>query len=261
MLKRLNPLTLALGLAITGGLASQALAQQSRPTIVLVHGAFADSSGWYGVIQDLEAAGYDAIAVPNQLRSVASDAASVAAVLRSIDGPVVLVGHSYGGPVITEAAVGQDNVVALVYVSAFAPDVGESSLTLSSKFPGSTLGDALQPVELADGGQDLFIQVEKFPEQFAADVSLDQAKLMAATQRPVTLAALAEATVGTAWKTVPSYFIYGSEDRNIPPQVLDFMADRAEARETVVIEGGSHALMVSHPHEVADMIVDAATGR
>lgn len=257
MLKRLIPLTLAL----TAGLGSQALAQQPRPTIVLVHGAFADSSGWYGVIRDLEEAGYSAIAVPNQLRSVASDAASVAAVLRSIEGPVVLVGHSYGGPVITEAAIGQANVVALVYVSAFAPDVGESSLTLSSKFPGSTLGDALQPVELADGGQDLYIQIEKFPAQFAADVPAHQAKLMAATQRPVTLAALSEATVGTAWKSLPSYFIYGSVDRNIPPEVLAFMADRAGARETVVIEGGSHALMVSHPDEVAAMIIDAAEGR
>ncbi len=256
MLKTLLPLTLAL----TAGLAGQALAQQT-PTIVLVHGAFADSSGWYGVISDLEAAGYTAIAVPNQLRSVASDAASVAAVLRSIPGPVVLVGHSYGGPVITEAAVGQPNVIALVYVAAFAPDVGESSLTLSSMFPGSTLGEALQPVELADGGQDLFIQVDKFPQQFAADVPVEQAELMAVTQRPVTLTALAEPTVGTAWKTLPSYFIYGSDDLNIPAQVLAFMAERASARETRVISGASHAVMVSHPHEVAAMIIDAAEGR
>lgn len=257
MLKRLLALTLAL-LASLGG---QALAQEPRPTIVLVHGAFADSSGWYGVISNLERVGYRAIAVPNQLRSVASDAASVAAVLRSIDGPVVLVGHSYGGPVITEAAVGQPNVVALVYVAAFAPDVGESSLTLSSMFPGSTLGDALVPVELADGGQDLFIDIEKFHQQFAADVPAEQASLMAAAQRPVTLAALAEPTVGTAWKTLPSYFIYGSADRNIPAQVMAFMADRAGARETRVLEGASHAVMVSHPDEVAATIIDAAEGR
>lgn len=256
MLKTLLPLTLAL----TAGLAGHALAQQT-PTIVLVHGAFADSSGWYGVISDLEEAGYTAIAVPNQLRSVASDAASVAAVLRSIPGPVILVGHSYGGPVITEAAVGQPNVIALVYVAAFAPDVGESSLTLSSMFPGSTLGEALQPVELADGGQDLFIQVDKFPQQFAADVPVEQAELMAVTQRPVTLAALAEPTVGTAWKTLPSYFVYGSDDLNIPAQVLAFMAERAGARETRVINGASHAVMVSHPHEVAAVIIDAVEGR
>lgn len=257
MFKHLIPLTLSLAASLGG----QALAQQPRPTIVLVHGAFADSSGWYGVITDLEAAGYRVIAAPNQLRSVASDAASVAAVLRSIDGPVVLVGHSYGGPVITEAAVGQPNVVALVYVAAFAPDVGESSLSLSSMFPGSTLGDALQPVELADGGQDLFIQRDKFHQQFAADVPAEQAALMAATQRPVTYAALAEATVGTAWKDLPSYFIYGSADLNIPAQVQAFMAERAGARETRVLEGASHAVMVSHPDEVAAMIMDAAEGR
>lgn len=257
MLKKLLPLALTLT-AVLGG---NALAQEQRPTIVLVHGAFADSSGWYGVIQRLTEAGYTAIAVPNQLRSVASDAASVAAVLRSIDGPVVLVGHSYGGPVITEAAVGQPNVVALVYVAAFAPDVGESSLTLSSMFPGSTLGEALQPVELADGGQDLFIQVDKFPQQFAADVPLEQAELMAATQRPVTLAALAEPSVGTAWKSLPSYFVYGTDDLNIPAEVLAFMADRAGARETRVVEGASHAVMVSNPDVVAATIIDAAEGR
>ncbi|HET8984325.1 MAG TPA: alpha/beta hydrolase, partial [Trueperaceae bacterium] len=147
------------------------------------------------------------------------------------------------------------------YVAAFAPDVGESSLTLSSMFPGSTLGDALQPVELADGGQDLFIRVDTFHQQFAADVPADQAALMAVTQRPVTLAALAEPTVGTAWKTLPSYFVYGSDDLNIPAQVLAFMADRANARETRVIDGASHAVMVSHPDEVAATIIDAAQGR
>lgn len=252
---------LPLALVIAAGLGSQALAQQPRPTIVLVHGAFADSSGWYGVIRDLEEAGYTAIAVPNQLRGVASDAASVAAVLRSIEGPVVLVGHSYGGPVITQAAVERPNVVALVYVAAFAPDVGESSLTLSSKFPGSTLGEALSPVELDDGGQDLFIQVEKFHQQFAADVPAEQAALMAATQRPVTLAALAEPTVGTAWKSLPSYFVYGTADLNIPAEVQAFMADRAGSRETRVLQGASHAVMVSHPHEVARLIIDAAEGR
>lgn len=250
--------TLALALALALGFGVNALAQDARPTIVLVHGAFAESSGWNGVITDLTAAGYRAIAVPNQLRSVASDAASVAAVVRSIDGPVVLVGHSYGGPVITQAAVGQPNVVALVYVAAFAPDEGESSLSLSSMFPGSTLGDALLPVPLEDGGQDLFIQTEKFHAQFAADVPAEQAALMAATQRPVTYAALAEPTTGTAWKSIPSYFIYGTADLNIPAQVLAFMAERANAREVRVLEGASHAVMVSHPDDVAALIIDAA---
>lgn len=254
-LPRSIPLALALGLATV------ASAQQTRPTIVLVHGAFAESSGWDGVIAELATEGYRASAAPNPLRSVVSDAASVAALVGSIDGPVVLVGHSYGGPVITQAAIGQPNVVALVYVAGFAPDVGESSLTLSAMFPGSTLGDALQPVPLADGGQDLFIQRERFHAQFAADVPAEQAELMAATQRPVTYAALAEPTTDAAWKTLPSYFVYGSADRNIPPQVLAFMAERAEARETRVLEGASHALMVSHPAEVAAVIIDAAEAR
>lgn len=248
-------------LALSIGLTSLATAQGPRPTIVLVHGAFADSSGWYGVIAQLTEQGYHVIAAPNPLRSVAGDAASVAALVSSIDGPVVLVGHSYGGPVITQAAVDRPNVVALVYVAGFAPDIGESSLSLSAMFPGSTLGDALQPVAMADGGQDLFIQLDKFPTQFAADVPADQAALMAATQRPVTYAALAELTTAAAWKTLPTYFIYGTEDRNIPPQVLAFMAERAGARETRVIGGASHALMVSHPDEVAAVIIDAAEGR
>jgi len=245
-------------IALALGLSAVATAQQPRPTIVLVHGAFAESSGWNGVISELTEAGYRTIAAPNPLRSVASDAASVAALIASIDGPVVLVGHSYGGPVITQAAIGQPNVVALVYVAGFAPDIGESSLTLSAMFPGSTLGEALQPVPLADGGQDLFIQIDKFHAQFAADVPAEEAALMAATQRPVTYAALAESTTEAAWKTLPSYFIYGSADLNIPPQVLAFMAERAGARETKELEGASHALMVSHPAEVAAVIIDAA---
>jgi pimeloyl-ACP methyl ester carboxylesterase len=248
-------------LALALGLSTIATAQQPRPTIVLVHGAFAESSGWNGVIAELEKAGYRTVAAPNPLRSVASDAASVAALVASIDGPVVLVGHSYGGPVITQAAIDRPNVVALVYVAGFAPDVGESSLTLSAMFPGSTLGDALQAVPLADGGQDLFIQTDKFHAQFAADLPADQAALMAATQRPVTYAALAEPTTAAAWRSLPSYFVYGSEDLNIPPAVLAFMAERAQARETRVLEGASHAVMVSHPTEVARVIIDAARAR
>jgi pimeloyl-ACP methyl ester carboxylesterase len=226
---------------------------------VLVHGAFAESSSWDDVIAELGADGYRAIAAANPLRGVASDAASVASVLRSIPGDVVLVGHSYGGPVITEAANGQPNVKALVYVAAFAPETGESSLTLSAQFPGSTLGEALFPVALTDGGTDLYIQPDKFYAQFAADVSAEAASLMAATQRPVTEAALTEPSGVPAWKTLPSYMIYGSEDRNIPAAVMAFMAERAGVRKAVVVEGASHALMVSHPHAVAALIEEAAS--
>ncbi len=171
--------------------------------------------------------------------------------MKSIAGPVVLVGHSYGGPVITEAANGNANGVALVYVAGFAPDIGESSLTLSGKFPGSTLGAALVPVTLPMADWTSTSAPVKFPAQFAADVPAAQAALMAATQRPVTQAALAEATRAPSWKRLPSYMIYGSLDMNIPPAVMKFMAERAKARRPVLVEGASHALMISHPDKVA----------
>ncbi|MER9416417.1 alpha/beta hydrolase [Mesorhizobium sp. M0306] len=251
-------LALTAALAASGGGMAQAANSQPKPTIVLVHGAFAESSSWDAVITKLSKDGYVAIAAANPLRGVASDATAVSAIVRSVSGPVVLVGHSYGGPVITEAANGNPNVKALVYVAGFAPDTGESSLTLSSMFPGSTLGSALAPVALPDGGQDLFIEPAKFRAQFAADVPQEQTLLMAATQRPVAQAALAEASGVASWKTLPSYMIYGSDDRNIPAAVMSFMAKRAHAVKTVVIEGASHALMVSHPDEVTSLIEDAS---
>ncbi|TPI25044.1 alpha/beta hydrolase [Mesorhizobium sp. B3-2-1] len=254
-------LALTAALAVSSSAMAQTAGSQSKPTIVLVHGAFAESSSWDAVISKLSADGYTAIAAANPLRSVASDAAAVSAIVRSVSGPVVLVGHSYGGPVITEAANGNANVKALVYVAGFAPDTGESSLTLSSKFPGSTLGSAIVPVALPDGGQDLFIQPAKFRAQFAADVPEEQTLLMAATQRPVTQAALAEVSGVASWKVLPSYMIYGSDDRNIPPAVMSFMAKRAHAVKTVVIEGASHAVMVSHPGEVTSLIEDAASAQ
>jgi pimeloyl-ACP methyl ester carboxylesterase len=252
-------LALATALTASAGMAAQPSAAQPKPTIVLVHGAFAESSSWDGVIAELSRDGYTAVAAANPLRSVASDAAAVSAVVRSIPGPVVLVGHSYGGPVVTEAANDSPNVKALVYVAAFAPDRGESSLSLSGKFPGGTLGGAIVPVERPNGVRDLFIERDKFHAQFAADVPEDQADLMAATQRPVTEAALAEPSGNPAWRKLPSYSIYGSEDRNIPPAVMRFMAERAHSVKTVVIDGASHALMVSHPREVAAVIEAAAT--
>lgn len=261
MKKITTALALAAAMVASGSAMAQSANPPVKPTIVLVHGAFAESSSWNAVIAGLSRDGYTAIAAANPLRSVATDAAAVSAVVRSIPGPVVLVGHSYGGPVITEAANGSANVKALVYVAGFAPDKGESSLSLSGKFPGSTLGEAIVAVALPDGGQDLFIQPDKFHAQFAADVPEDQASLMAATQRPVTQAALAEESGTPAWKTLPSYVIYGSEDRNIPPAVMRFMAERAHAVKTVVIEGASHALMVSHPDEVTAIIEDAASAQ
>ncbi|MFG6489273.1 alpha/beta fold hydrolase [Roseateles sp. BYS78W] len=234
-------------------------AADAKPTIVLVHGAFAGSSSWNGVVTELSRKGYTVIAAANPLRGVASDGAYVAALARSISGPVVLVGHSYGGAVISAAANGVPNVKSLVFVAAFAPDEGESALDLTGKFPGSTLPPTLAaPVKLADGGEDLYVQQDKFPHQFAADVPPAQAKAMAATQRPVKAAALSEAAPAPAWKTVPSWAIYGSADLNIPPQAMGFMAERARAKKVVVVKGGSHALMVSHPGAVAALISEAA---
>lgn len=253
--------TLLLPAALLASGAAHAQAAPEKPVIVLVHGAFAESASWEPVIARLEKDGYTVIAAANPLRSVASDGAAVSAVVKSIKGPVVLVGHSYGGPVITEAANGNPNIKALVYVAGFAPETGESSFSLSGKFPGSTLGDALTAVPLPDGGQDLYIQAAKFHAQFAADVPAGQAAVMAATQRPITMKALQEPSGVAAWKTLPNYMIYGSADRNIPAAVMKFMAERAHARKTVEIPGGSHALMVSHPAEVTAMIEAAATAK
>ncbi|WP_315388029.1 alpha/beta hydrolase [uncultured Stenotrophomonas sp.] len=236
-------------------------ATPAKPTVVLVHGAFADGSSWNGVIDRLHADGYRVVAAPNELRSVRTDAAEVGSLLRSIPGPVVLVGHSYAGSVISAAADGLSNVKALVFVAAFAPAVGETAAQLSGKFPGSSLGATLAPpVALVDGGKDLYIQQDKFHAQFAADVPAAQARLMAATQRPITEAALNEASPASAWKTLPSWFVYGDADLNIPAAAQAFMAERAHARETVVIKGASHVVMVSHPDAVVALIEKAAQG-
>lgn len=253
MKKTLTALALASGL-----LASGAFAAAVKPTVVLVHGAFADASSWNGVTRILEKDGYSVIAAANPLRGVASDGAYIGNIIGSVKGPVVLVGHSYGGSVITEGARGHDNVKALVYVAAFAPDAGETAAALSGKFPGSTLGPTLAPpVKLAGGGADLYIQPSKFHAQFAADVNADDAALMAATQRPITEAALNEKSGAPAWKGIPSWFIYGDQDRNIPAKALGFMAERAKSRQTVVVPGASHVVMVSHPEPVAKLIEQA----
>ncbi|QJP96149.1 alpha/beta fold hydrolase [Pseudomonas fluorescens] len=251
------------GLALTAAMAGATSAMAAeKPTVVLVHGAFADSSSWNGVVKILEKDGYPVIAAANPLRTLKGDAQSVADVLAGIKSPVVLVGHSYGGPVISEAAYGNANVKALVYVAALAPEAGETVAGLAGKFPGSTLGPTLAPpVALKDGGKDLYIQQDKFHDQFAADVPNADAKLMAATQRPVTEAALNEAASEPAWKTIPSWFVYGDKDKNIPPQAMAFMAERAHAKKTLVIKGASHVAMVSNPKAVASLIESAATAK
>jgi len=242
--------------------ATGATAAPTKPTIVLVHGAFADSSSWNGVIEILERDGFPVVAVANPLRGVASDAQYVADVVKGLDTPVVLVGHSYGGSVISSSQIPTTNVTALVYVAAFAPDAGETAAGLSGKFPGSTLGPALAaPVALSGGGSDLYIQQARFHDQFAADVPASSAAMMAAGQRPITEAALNESASEPTWKSVPSWFIYGDQDKNIPPQAIAFMAQRAKSRKTVEVKGASHVVMVSHPDAVAKIIERAAAAR
>lgn len=232
----------------------------NKPTVVLVHGAFAESSSWNGVIKKLLSKGFPVVAAANPLRSVKGDSAYVASVLKSIQGPIILVGHSYGGSIISIAASGNSNVKALVYVAGLAPDVGETADGLVGKFPGSTLGPTLAPpILLADGGKDLYIQEEKFPLQFAADVPVADARLMAATQRPIVESAFHETSESAAWKTLPSWFIFGKLDKNIPAAAHAFMAERAGAKKVVAVEGASHVVMISHPDTVAALIVEAAT--
>jgi pimeloyl-ACP methyl ester carboxylesterase len=257
---------LAAGVVALSGPASATSAQAEattrtpKPTIVLEHGAFADGSSWDGVISDLRKRGYPIIAAANPLRGPASDAAALRTVLDHINGPKIVVGHSYGGNVISAAANGDPQVKALVYVAAFLPAPGESALELTNKYPGSTLPGALDPItyQQSDGTTttDLYIQQDKFRHQFAADVPADQAAQMAAAQRPIAQAALEEKATTAAWKTIPSWAVISTEDLNIPVAAQRFMAQRANAHTTEV--AASHSVAVSHPHLVADVIEQAA---
>jgi pimeloyl-ACP methyl ester carboxylesterase len=229
----------------------------SELTVVFVHGAFAESSSWRGVISEVRRSGHGTVAAANPLRSLSGDAASVSSLLDSIPGPVVLVGHSYGGAVISNAAVGHGNIRALVFVAAFAPLSGESILELSGRLPGSTLGDTLDAVPLGDGSADLYIRQDRFHEQFAADVSAAEAAVLAATQRPLRDVALREGSGPPAWPSLPSWFVFGDGDRNIPVAVHRLMAERAGAKASVELPGASHALTVSRPGEVAQVIISA----
>jgi pimeloyl-ACP methyl ester carboxylesterase len=228
------------------------------PTIVLVHGAFAESASWDAVIDPLLDAGHSVIAAANPLRSVKSDAAAVSDVVRAIDGPVVIAAHSYGGMVMSNVDPDAGEIVGLVYVAAFAPEPGDSAFSLAGMFPGSTLGDAVQPTPRGDGTTDLSIVQDRFHEQFCADLPEWKARRMAATQRPATLEALQEASGAPLWKRVPSWFVFGEEDRNIPAALERYMATRAGARRTIEIPGASHAVSVAHPEATAGLIREAA---
>lgn len=228
-----------------------------KPTIVLVHGAWADSSGWSEVIRRLQRDDYRVLAPANPLRSLAGDVAYLAGFLAQERGPFVLVGHSYGGAVITSAAAGNSNVQALVYINGFVPDVGEDILHLAgdgSLIPGAIEFKGFPPFGATD--VDVYLEPESFRETFAADVPKRDAAVMAVTQRPLALAAGAGQTTAAAWKTIPSWYLLGRQDRAITPAAQRFMADRAGA-EVIEIDS-SHASMVSHPGAVVGVIEDAA---
>jgi pimeloyl-ACP methyl ester carboxylesterase len=236
-----------------------AAAPAAKPTIVLVHGAFADASSWNGVISILVKDGYHVIAPPNPLRGPASDGASIHALLATIKTPVVLVGHSYGGMVISNAGNNAPNVKALVYVDAFAPDVGDTVGALNSKNPGSLLGPALEPpVLLPNGTHDLYIDPAKFHDAFAPDAPAEAALVAGIGQRPIADAAFAEKATAPAWKSIPSWFVYGDHDTAIVPKTLAFMAERAHPQKVVVIPGASHVALITRAPEVAKVIEEAA---
>lgn len=236
-----------------------------NPLVVLLHGAFAESASWTGVIARLREREVDVLALANPLRSVVTDAQYVRDAVGDAGRPLVLVAHSYGGMVVTEAAAeGLGDVQGIVYAAAFAPDTGESAVDLTGRFPGSTLGDALESTSLVDDLDDLWIRPDAYHAQFAADVPEEDAYVAARTQRPITDVALNQVLLaGTpAWKTVPSWFVFGSEDRNIPVAAHRWMAERAGSRATHEVAGASHAIAVSQPDQVARTVLDAvaATG-
>jgi len=267
-----TPRRVALRTAVTAGLAVAALITGTaaaaaefrpswkKPTVVLVHGAFADSSSWNGVVRQLKRDGYPVVAAANPLRGLHSDAEYVRSVLAGVQGPIVLAGHSYGGSVMSEAADGDGDVKALVYIASFAPDQGESTSALAAKFPGGQLGEALNQVPVtvpgAGPGTDLYIKQDQFRRVFAADVPRHETDLMAATQRPITSAALDEKATRTAWKSIPSWFLITRQDLAIPADSMRFMAKRAKSHAIEI--NASHAVTVSEPDAVTDMIVDAA---
>jgi pimeloyl-ACP methyl ester carboxylesterase len=247
------------GVAVLAAAAPSQAQTSQKPTIILVHGAFAESASWEGVISLLLADDYRVVAAANPLRGVKSDSSYLASLIDSIQGPVVLVGHSISGMMITNAAAGKSNVKALVYVAALAPDAGETASDLLNKFPGGTSGSALGlPVTLENGAHDLYVQPDKFHAQFAADVSASRAKIMAVTQRPLADTTFGEQSGPPAWRSIPSWFIHGTGDKNLPVATTQFMAKRAGAKKVVEIKGASHLLHVSHPKETTKLIVEAA---
>ncbi|MFJ6851834.1 alpha/beta fold hydrolase [Streptomyces sp. NPDC091271] len=234
--------------------------RSEKPTLVLVHGAFADASSWSPVIERLQRRGYQVIAPANPLRGLHHDAASVAAVLASVEGPVVLAGHSYGGAVVSEAAAHAPGVEALVYIAAFMPDAGEVLGELSVRFPGSQLAPALTqvPAPAPDGsdGVDLYLRTDLFHQVFAQDVPPTTAHTLAAVQRPLSASAFGDRAAAAAWRDLPSWTLVATQDRGIPPELQRFQARRAGSHTAEV--RSSHLPLYSAPDNVADVIRAAA---
>jgi pimeloyl-ACP methyl ester carboxylesterase len=229
---------------------------RARPTVVVEHGAFTDASGWDAVVGRLRRRGYDVLAPANPLRGVAPDAAYLRSVLKTIEGPIVLVGHSYGGAVITNAAVGVPRVKALVYIAAVAPKEGESQMDIFARFPGSLLGPSTIIERKFPGGVDQYVKVESFRDVFSADLPAGKVATAAATQRPLAKVAGSAKSGPPAWRTIPTWFMVATEDHAIPPAAERFMAKRARAH-TVEVKS-SHTVMLSHPGAVTKLILAAA---
>jgi pimeloyl-ACP methyl ester carboxylesterase len=231
----------------------------AKPTVVFVHGAFADASGFGAVTTRLQHRGYTVISPANPLRGPASDAAYLAGVLKQIQGPIVLVAHSYGGAVISEAATQVSNVKALVYLDALALDEGESNADIAQRFPNPGFFSALRPQSFpqADGteGTEFFIDPAAFHSVFAADVPARVAAVMASAQRPLALAGDQEKSTAPAWKTIPSWYLVGRQDRIFTASAQRFMAKRANAHTTEI--NSSHASYISHPAKVTHLILRA----
>ena len=227
----------------------------AAPTIVLVHGAFADASSWRPVFDRLDRDGHTVLAPPNPLRGLPYDASYTASVIDQLDGPVVLVGHSYGGAVITVAG-SSDKVVGLVYVAGVAPDEGESVTDLQERFPSLAMGPLVQPVALPDGNVELTIDPARFPDVFGADLPAADAAFMAISQRSVAATAFDDRATAAAWRTTPSWAVFGTADHPVAPALQRFAYDRADSTVTEV-EGASHLIMRSQPDIVAGVIRDA----
>ena len=231
---------------------------ETQPTIVLVHGAFADASSWNGVIERLQAKGLTVTAPPNPLRGIAIDSAYIASVLEQIPGPVLLVGHSYGGAVITNAATSAANVIGLVYVAAFAPDEGEALGAVTPTSKDSVLNTALVPMQYpANGGTatEFSIAPAKVREAFAGDLSDKDIALIGVTQRPISERAFSDVNGPPAWKRLPSWAVVATGDHAVGTDIARSMAERAGATITEV--EGSHVIMVSKPQAVTDVIMEA----